>query len=97
MTGVDGTVYQENYVDDNYLLDNYVGNIFSIGYDGEIIIINKVGCEVFPKERITEKKIHQERNCDTDKYRHNSGSRGDAEHRSIISMLSRNSLIRQPA
>ena len=89
MTGVDGTVYRVQETDDDYFLENSVGDIFSIGDDGEMITVKKGGGEGFPKERIPEKKIHLKRNRDTDEYRKNSGSIREAEQRSVRSMWSR--------
>ena len=68
LTSVDGTVYQVKEAGYYYFIKNSARDIFSIGDDGEMITLNKGGGEVFQKERITEKKIYQERNRDTDKY-----------------------------
>ena len=67
MTGLDGTVYWVKDSDDYYVFVKSVGDILSTG--NNILMINvKRGGEIFPSERITKKKIHQEMNRDIDDY-----------------------------
>ena len=60
----------------------------------EMITAKKGGGEGFSMENISEKKMNQERDRDTDEYQKNSGRRGEAEQRSAISMWLQKSLVR---
>ena len=43
MNGVDVMAYPVKEVNDDYFLEKFVGDIFSIEYDGEMIIVKREG------------------------------------------------------